>query len=107
MTNFFPLAIQMMSETSISIKRIQDFLLMEEVKETSNSSVIETTFIGKTGHLELKDVSGKWSEQSEGNTLDGITFKAESGHLVAIVGPVGSGKGSILQAILGKIYSTR
>ena len=101
MTNFFPLAIQFISETSISIKRIQNFLLMEEVSETSSTNVIETTLVGKTGSLRLKEVSGKWSEQSEGNTLDRITFEAKSGHLVAIVGPVGSGKGSILQAILG------
>ena len=104
MTNFFPLAIQFISETSISIKRIQNFLLMEEVSETSSTNVIETTLVGKTGSLRLKEVSGKWSEQSEGNTLDRITFEAKSGHLVAIVGPVGSGKGSILQAILGTYH---
>ena len=101
MTFFFPLAIQFISETSISIKRIQDFLLMEEVSETSSTNVIETTSIGKTGYVRLKEISGKWSEQSEGKSLDKITFEAKSGHLVAIVGPVGSGKGSILQAILG------
>ena len=100
MTFFFPFAIQFISETSISIKRIQDFLLMEEVSETSSTNVI-TTLVGKTGSVRLKEISGKWSEQSEGNSLDKITFEAKSGHLVAIVGPVGSGKGSILQAILG------
>ena len=100
MTFFFPFAIQFISETSISIKRIQDFLLMEEVSEISSTNVI-TTLVGKTGSVRLKEISGKWSEQSEGNSLDKITFEAKSGHLVAIVGPVGSGKGSILQAILG------
>ena len=105
MCNFFPLAIQMGSETLISIKRIQDFLLLEEVHETSSSNVIETTFIGNNGSLKLKQVTGKWSEQNEGNTIDGVTFEAKSGQLVAIVGPVGSGKGSILQAILGNSYN--
>ena len=105
MTYFFPLAIQFISETSISIKRIQNFLLMEEVRETSSTNVIETTLIGKTGYVRLKEISGKWSEQSEGKSLDKITFEAKSGQLVAIVGPVGSGKGSILQAILGTIES--
>ena len=101
MVNFFQLAVQMISETLISIKRIQNFLLLEEVNETSSANVIEKTFEGKTGSLKLKQVTGKWSEQNEGNTLEGITFQAKSGQLVAIVGPVGSGKGSILQAILG------
>ena len=76
---------------------------MEEVSETSSTNVITTTLVGKTGSVRLKEISGKWSEQSEGNSLDKITFEAKSGHLVAIVGPVGSGKGSILQAILGII----
>ena len=101
MVNFFQLAVQMISETLISIKRIQNFLLLEEVNETSSANVIEKTFEGKTGSLKLKQVTGKCSEQNEGNTLEGITFQAKSGQLVAIVGPVGSGKGSILQAILG------
>ena len=46
-------------------------------------------------------ITGKWNNQSERNTLDGITFEAKHGQLTAIVGPVGSGKGSIFQAILG------
>lgn len=101
MTLLFPMAIQMTSEALISIKRIQDFLLLEEVNETSSINIIEKSYVGNIGFLKLKQVTGKWSEQSEGNIIEGITFEATSGKLTAIVGPVGSGKGSILQAILG------
>ena len=103
MTLFFPLGIQTVSEALISIKRIQNFLLLEEKNETSSLNVIKKSYVGNTGFLKLKQVTGKWSEQTVGNVLEGITFEAISGKLTAIVGPVGSGKGSILQAILGKI----
>ena len=56
---------------------------------------------GGNGSLKLIQITGKWNNQSERNTLDGITFEAKHGQLTAIVGPVGSGKGSIFQAILG------
>lgn len=97
----FPGAVQMLTETLISIKRIQEFLLLEEVNKTSHSNTIEKTCTNNVGFLKLKQVTGKWSGQSEKNTLNEISFDANSGQLIAIVGPVGSGKGSILQAILG------
>ena len=46
-------------------------------------------------------MTAKWSGQCEKNTLNEISFEANCGQLIAIVGPVGSGKGSILKAILG------
>ena len=84
----FPAAVQGLTETLISIKRIQDFLLLEEVIETSSAITVRET-----------SVSG----QCERNTLNGISFDASCGQLIAIVGPVGSGKGSIMQAILGGV----
>lgn len=97
----FPEAVKMLTETLISIKRIQEFLLLEEVVKTSSSKTIDETCMNNVGFLMLKQVTAKWSGQCEKNTLNGISFDANCGQLIAIVGPVGSGKGSILQAILG------
>ena len=97
----FPEAVKILTETLISIRRIQEFLLLEEVIKTTSSNTIQETSINNVGFLKLKQVSGKWSGQCEKNTLNGISFEANCGQLIAIVGPVGSGKGSILQAILG------
>ena len=44
MSLFFPTGIQLTSEAMISIKRIQDFLLLEEVNETSSGNAITETF---------------------------------------------------------------
>ena len=99
----FPAGVKMLTETLISIRRIQEFLLLEEVIKTTSSNTIQETCINNVGFLKLKQVSGKWSGQCEKNTLNGISFEAICGQLIAIVGPVGSGKGSILQAILGTV----
>ena len=97
----FPGAVQMLTETLISIRRIQEFLLLEEVVKTSSSKTIDETCMNYVGFLKLKQVTAKWSGQCEKNTLNGISFDANCGQLIAIIGPVGSGKGSILQTILG------
>ena len=41
--------------------------------------------------ISLKGVSVKWPE-SEQNTLNNISFNAEAGTLLAVIGHVGSGK---------------
>lgn len=41
--------------------------------------------------------------QDEPPTLKGINFKVNSGSLVAVVGSVGSGKSSLLSALLGEM----
>ena len=98
----FPGAVQMLTETLISIRRIQEFLLLEEVVKTSSSkTIIDERRMNDVGFLKLKQVTAKWSEKCEKNTLNEISFDANCSQLIAIVGPVGSGKGSIVQAILG------
>ncbi|CAD7092877.1 unnamed protein product [Hermetia illucens] len=55
------------------------------------------------GYLKLTNVKAKWKSDSPEYTLDGISFEANPGQLIAIVGPVGSGKSSVIQAILGEM----
>ena len=96
-------AVEKLTETLISIRRIQEFLLLEEVREISNSQQANRELMMEKNmcYVKLKQVAGKWNEDAKRNALDGISFEAISGQLSIIVGPVGSGKGSILQAILG------
>ena len=103
MSLFFPTGIQLASEGLISIKRIEDFLLMEELDEASAANVISVTVDQAEGSLQLSEVTGKWNEKEVNNTLENISFEATSGTLTALVGPVGSGKGSVLHAILGEM----
>lgn len=51
--------------------------------------------------ITIKD--GKFAWNSSESTLDNINAKFEPGKLYAIVGPVGSGKSSLLNAIAGQM----
>lgn len=64
----------------------QKILSLPEVR----SSVV--THLIEKGRIVLTDVTAKWDVGMQDNTLSNITMKIEPGSLVAIVGPVGSGK---------------
>lgn len=48
----------------------------------------------------LREATLAWSSEEE-PVLKGISINVKAGSLVAVVGPVGSGKSSLLSAILG------
>jgi ATP-binding cassette subfamily B (MDR/TAP) protein 1 len=53
-----------------------------------------------SGRLELRDVRFTYPARPEAEVLHGISFTVEPGSTVAIVGPSGSGKSSIVQLLL-------
>ncbi|CAL8127080.1 unnamed protein product [Orchesella dallaii] len=113
MTLFFPNGVSQLAETLVSINRLQTFLLMEERSSTDSSNIID----GKEKPLSkqpdpndnlmtgvyLQNVSAKWSPEYAEDTLSNITLKVEEGELVAVIGHVGCGKGSLLHAILKEL----
>lgn len=56
-------------------------------------------------HILSRVPRGKDSDKvfEEADTLKGVTFEVQRGDLVAIVGAVGSGKSSLLLALLGEM----
>ena len=94
MTLFLPWALGQLGEMSGSIHRLQDFLMMDE-KEKGEVTDEERL---KTGALvTLKEVKAKWRKQELDNTLDGVSIEVNRAQLLAVIGPVGSGKTSLLQ----------
>ncbi|XP_014299326.1 ATP-binding cassette sub-family C member 4 isoform X1 [Microplitis demolitor] len=53
--------------------------------------------------VKLTNVTTKWKISSQENTLQDLNFKLERGKLYAIIGSVGSGKSSLISAILGEL----
>ena len=51
----------------------------------------------------MVNTSYKWSNDDQKPCLDDISFEIPKGSLVAVVGQVGSGKSSLLSAILGEM----
>jgi len=50
------------------------------------------------------NASANWNISSEEKTLQGLNLNIEKGKLYAVIGMVGSGKSSLLSAILGEMY---
>ena len=51
----------------------------------------------------MQESQFSWDSNSEKKTLKNINFDLKKGELVAVIGKVGSGKSSLLSAILGEM----
>lgn len=150
MLHFWPIALTSVAECFVSIKRIEQFLLLPENKMAAQSQIdasstaestptyITNTLAGmgkehtnvafmpdvlNTGKpmptyprftrnesaaskgIYFKNVTAMWGRESEGiqTGIENIDIEIEDSGMCAIIGPVGSGKSTILQAILEEI----
>ncbi|XP_023565420.1 multidrug resistance-associated protein 4 isoform X2 [Octodon degus] len=97
-TLFFPAAIEKMSEAIVSIRRIKNFLLLDEIPQPN----LQEPTDGKTV-VDVQDFTAFWDKTLETPTLQGLSFTARPGELLAVIGPVGAGKSSLLSAVLGEL----
>ncbi|EDV94851.1 probable multidrug resistance-associated protein lethal(2)03659 [Drosophila grimshawi] len=127
-TNFFPLSISQLAEITVSIKRLQTFMHRPEtqVQDTSNAITAPAFASEKNdkengglinngnGHftknnsneetlVEFNGFHAKWDPEATENTLDNINLKLGRQQLVAVIGPVGASKSSLIQSILGEL----
>lgn len=139
MAVFFPQGIGQLAETLVSLKRIQQFMMYDEVdsqalpsSETTTTElatesdaakpVIKTAeklrFIDSTesiaesnsvlSHPALlgTNITARWNKKLPENTLDKVNIRVQPGSLVAVIGRVGAGKSSLIQAILKELPLT-
>ncbi|KAH8022032.1 hypothetical protein HPB51_021472 [Rhipicephalus microplus] len=87
-----------------SCKRVMSFFKEEEYsKEEAESRHAPNIPVGEVA---LKDCSFAWCKRNDivdSPALDGVNLLVESGSLVGVVGTVGSGKSSLLSAIVGEM----
>lgn len=98
-----PMVITSIIESSVAVGRLRSFLLTEELQSdaiTIKNAVEEN---GDESIL-IRDGTFTWDRYSNGNELQDINFTASKGELTCIVGRVGAGKSSFLQAILGDLW---
>ncbi|PNG62095.1 Canalicular multispecific organic anion transporter 2, partial [Tetrabaena socialis] len=55
------------------------------------------------GHVIVRDGTMSWDAKAERPTLEGISLTATPGSLTMVVGGVGSGKSSLMSALIGHI----
>lgn len=85
------------SRAAASAKRISEVLDTESKLTDENASHKDKKVI--EGSVEFRNVSFKYYENREENILENISFRAEPGQIVGIIGTTGSGKSSLVQLI--------
>ena len=77
-----------------------------QVDKTTTGSIAKlqgNASTSKEPYLSIAEVSCSWNQDHLPNTLTGITLNTMKGDMLAITGEVGSGKSSLLVAILGEL----
>ncbi|DAA23778.1 TPA: ATP-binding cassette protein C4-like [Bos taurus] len=97
-TLYFPMATEKVSEAIVSIRRIKNFLLLNEITQLNPQLPSDGERI-----VDVKDFTASWDEESETPAIQGLSFTVRPGELLAVIGPVGAGKSSLLSALLGEL----
>ncbi|WAR18941.1 MRP1-like protein [Mya arenaria] len=93
-----PFVVNGVMQGYVSFSRVQAFLWKEDVKE---DTVEYTT---KGDHVvNVENASFSWTEVDRRPTLNNINLNVDKGEIIAVVGQVGSGKSSLISAILGEM----
>ncbi|KAJ2385955.1 hypothetical protein GGI05_004534, partial [Coemansia sp. RSA 2603] len=93
------------TQVMVSLGRLEKYLAADEI----NPTAINHSFYDRDGaDTSLEDVlvdvqngSFKWLSTDESPLVDNVTIQCKRSELAAVIGKVGSGKSSLLSAILG------
>ncbi|XP_076757864.1 ATP-binding cassette sub-family C member 4 isoform X2 [Xylocopa sonorina] len=135
-TLLFPQALMLTGESLVTIKRLEELLLLQEqpcktiasdemrqngllkfkkkkqqkeniesigMRESNKNSMLNDTEERPPVSINLKRVSANWISDQLPPTLCNISMKVQGGQLCLLVGPVGSGKSSLLQLLLNEL----
>lgn len=129
---YYKTGVTQIAELLVSIKRLQKFMLYEELEETSEKTEecknerskdeknkndvnkvekdindVKNTDVETNNQVEyilsLRNANSKWFVHEKEDTLKNININVKSGELIAVVGQVGSGKSSLLNVILKEL----
>ncbi|KAK2632784.1 hypothetical protein EUGRSUZ_L01082 [Eucalyptus grandis] len=100
-----PEALSILIQMMVSFDRINAFLVDDELK---NDRIREVPVGDSSSTTSIQILSGNfsWDVESAILTLKDIYLDAKCGQKIAVCGPVGAGKSSLLCAILGEIPKT-
>uniref|UniRef100_A0A673JYR3 Multidrug resistance-associated protein 1 n=1 Tax=Sinocyclocheilus rhinocerous TaxID=307959 RepID=A0A673JYR3_9TELE len=102
--NMLPMVISSMVQASVSMKRLRVFLSHEELDEDN----VERPAISSCESNSIRIVDGAFSWcKDDSPTLKRINVRIPEGAFVAVVGHVGSGKSSLLSALLGEMQKQK
>ncbi|XP_063373553.1 ATP-binding cassette subfamily C member 4-like [Cydia amplana] len=117
---FFPMAMAFLAEAKVSVRRLEEFLMLEELESAkaieAKMNAKEATVVISNGTekekakhtgLVVAGVCASWQPDPIVDTLRNVSFTAQPGEFVGIAGLVGAGKSSLLQVILGELLPSK
>ncbi|KAL4089661.1 hypothetical protein QTP88_024660 [Uroleucon formosanum] len=128
MVILFCYSLLQVGELIVSFKRIEKFLLLgekDQISKCCSKSVISVendviqslitddkiknenfeneTELDDDYDIVILNITAKWTDNQNSNTLEKINLTIRPGRLIAIIGSVGAGKSSLIQAILREL----
>lgn len=101
-----PMVITSIIEASVAVGRLTAFFTAEELQA---DAVILRGAVEEQGDesISVRDGTFSWDRYANRNALEDINFTAAKGELTCVVGRVGAGKSSFLQALLGDLWKVK
>ncbi|XP_053373937.1 ATP-binding cassette sub-family C member 3-like [Mercenaria mercenaria] len=96
--SLFPSLVNGLVQAYASIGRIQAFLRTPDINENNVQEIKQAEFA-----ISIEDGDFAWKEDRAQMILKDINLQVNDGELLAVVGQVGSGKSSLISAILGEM----
>ncbi|XP_016967737.1 probable multidrug resistance-associated protein lethal(2)03659 [Drosophila biarmipes] len=105
MSIYFPAAMIHTAQVLASFNRVNKLMQSEEVHEKPRCTEDQEdpTSVPPQPAIVVSRLKAKWDAKSPDYTLSGLNLQIKPGSVVAIVGATGSGKSSLIQAILGEL----
>ncbi|XP_042034677.1 ABC transporter C family member 4-like [Salvia splendens] len=97
----FPQSMISLSQAIISLQRLDKFMTSTELVD---GTVEHVEGCDSDIAVEVRDGTFSWDDESREEVVKNLNFEIRKGELSAIVGTVGSGKSSLLAAVLGEMY---
>jgi len=99
-----PMVITSIIEASVAVNRLTAFFTADELQEEAVRFIDETPAQPGDESVVIRDATFTWDKNQDRTVLQNINFKANKGELTCVVGRVGAGKSSLLQALLGELW---
>lgn len=99
--SILPMVITSIIESSVAVGRLASFFIAEELQSEAVILKAPAVYNGDES-VRIRDATFTWDKTR--NCLENINFVAYKAELTCVVGRVGSGKSSLLQALLGDLW---
>ncbi|XP_033349715.1 probable multidrug resistance-associated protein lethal(2)03659 isoform X1 [Bombus vosnesenskii] len=103
MTTGFAISVHQLAEALVSIRRLEKFMTYPEI---SVPQKVQNQVATQSVPIYLKNVTARWDNSRDNDTLQNIHLTVEAGSFIAVIGQIGSGKSSLLQVILRELSLT-